>query len=112
MLPSAKKAASHVNFTGGLHLFLQAVEYVRITTGVTFGTDTPHLITDESPCNTSISGSSCDLTNSSQVNPNYNAAFDGIGHRLRGDNCRKGSDSAESAAGRLEKVAAFGLGWL
>ena len=74
---------NYANFTGGFHLLLQAVEYVRFTAGVTFGYDTSHILTNENVGNDVNGDGVVDLNDPKERNPLYNSSVDAIGHRLR-----------------------------
>lgn len=74
---------NYANFTGGFHLLLQAVEYVRFSAGVTFGYDTAHLLTNENVGNDVNGDGVVDLNDPKERNPLYNASVDAVGHRIR-----------------------------
>ena len=76
-------AENYANFTGGFHLLLQAVEYVRFTAGATIGYDTPHLLTTENVGNDVNGDGVVDLNDPKERNPLYNPSIDAVGHRFR-----------------------------
>jgi hypothetical protein len=68
--------------TAGAHLLFQPIEYVRLTSGVSFAHDTTHFITNEQPGIADANGL-VDLSNPAQVNPYYREAIDAVGHRFK-----------------------------
>jgi hypothetical protein len=73
---------NYTNFTGGLHMVVQPIQYVRLTAGVTFGHDTEHLITNENPGNPGPDGE-VDLNDPAERNPRYRPEIDTPGRRFR-----------------------------
>jgi hypothetical protein len=73
---------NYATLTGGLHVVLQPIQYLRLSAGATLGHDTQHLITNENPGLPGTTGE-VDLNDPTQRNPFYRPEIDTPGRRFR-----------------------------